>query len=134
MAAVIGLTFAQVGSRRAMLIGIYASIIGAAGIIGVLAGTLSVMIAGQAIAGVGFGASFTAALQLIFPLAAPHQRAGIVAAIYVVSYLAFGLPIVIEGQLVEPLGEIPAVVCYSALTILLALLSLITQARLARQA
>ena len=134
MAAVIGLAFAKIDSRRAMLIGIYASIIGAAGIIGgVFAGSLSVMIAGQTIAGIGFGASFTAALQLIFPLAAPHQRAGIVAAIYVVSYLAFGLPIVIEGQLVEPLGEIPAVVCYTALTILLAVVSLIAQARLDRR-
>ena len=135
VSAVIGLSFARVESRRAMSIGIYASIIGAAGIIGgVLAGSLAIMIIGQAIAGVGFGASFTAALRLIFPLAAAHQRAGVVAAIYVVSYLAFGLPIVIEGQLVEPLGEIPAVVCYTALAVLLALTSLIAQSRLSRRA
>ena len=134
-AAVIGLAFAGLASRRAMLIGIHASIIGAAGIIGgVLAGSLPVMIAGQAMAGIGFGASFTAALQLIFPLAAPHQRAGIVAAIYVVSYLAFGLPIVVEGQLVAPLGQIPAAVGYTTLTILLALASLNAQARLHRRA
>jgi hypothetical protein len=134
-AALIGLAFARVDSRRAMLIGIHASIIGAAGIIGgVLAGSLPVMIAGQAMAGIGFGASFTAALQLIFPLAAPHQRAGIVAAIYVVSYLAFGLPIVVEGQLVAPLGQIPAAVGYTTLTILLALASLNAQARLHRRA
>jgi MFS family permease len=135
VSAVIGLSFARVGSRRAMSIGIHASIIGAVGIIsGVFAGSLALMIIGQAIAGVGFGASFTAALRLIFPLAEPHQRAGAVAAIYVVSYLAFGLPIVIEGQLVEPLGEIPSVVCYTALTIILAFISLIAQARLKRRA
>lgn len=135
MAAGIGLVFAKVPSRRAMLIGIYASIVGAAGIIGgVFAGSLTIMILGQAVAGIGFGASFTAALQLLIPLVTSHQRAGIVASIYVVSYLAFGLPIVSEGQLVEPLGEIPAVVCYTALTILLALLSLVAQARLTRRA
>ena len=55
------------------------------------------MIVGQVIAGVGFGAAFTAALRLILPLAAEHQRAGVVAAIYVVSYVAFGVPIVIAG-------------------------------------
>lgn len=133
VSTIIGLAFARIDSRRAMTIGINASVIGAASIIGgVLAGSLPIMIVGQAVAGIGFGAAFTAALQLIFPLVAPHQRAGIVAAIYVVSYLAFGLPIVIEGQLVEPLGEIPAVVCYTALTILLALISLLAQARLKR--
>jgi MFS family permease len=134
VSAVIGLSFARVDPRRAMTIGIYASIVGAVGIIGgVFAGSLAIMIIGQAIAGVGFGASFTAALRLIFPLAPANQRAGVVAAIYVVSYVAFGLPIVIEGQLVGPLGEIPAVVCYTALTILLALVSLIAQARIKRR-
>jgi predicted MFS family arabinose efflux permease len=135
VSAVIGLSFARVDSRRAMTIGIYSSIVGALGIIGgVFAGSLVIMIIGQAIAGVGFGACFTAALRLLFPLAPAHQRAGVVAAIYVVSYVAFGLPIIIEGQLVAPLGQIPAVVCYTALTVLLALISLIAQARLKRRA
>jgi hypothetical protein len=134
ISAVIGLSFARVDSRRAMRIGIYASIIGAVSIIGgVFAGSLAIMIIGQAVAGVGFGASFTAALRLIFPLAEAHQRAGVVAAIYVVSYVAFGLPIVIEGQLVGVIGEIPAVVCYTALTVLLAVVSLIAQARISRR-
>jgi MFS family permease len=131
--AVIGLVFARVDSRRAMTIGIYASIIGAVGIIsGVYAGSLAIMILGQAIAGVGFGASFTAALRLIFPLAAEHQRAGVVGGIYLVSYVALGLPIVIEGQLTGPLGEIPAVSWYTGAAILLALISLIAQLRLKR--
>jgi MFS family permease len=135
VSAVIGLSFARVHPRRAMTIGIHASIVGALGIIGgVFAGSLTIMIIGQAIAGVGFGASFTAALRLIFPLAAAHQRAGVVAGIYVVSYTAFGVPIVIEGRLVGPLGEVPAVVCYTALTVLLALVSLIAQTRIGRRA
>lgn len=135
VSTVIGLAFAKVPSRRAMVIGVYASIVGAAAIIGgVFAGSLAIMIVGQAISGIGFGSSFTAALQLLIPLVQPHERAGIVAAIYVVSYTAFGLPIVIEGQLVVALGEIPAVVYYTGLTILLALISLIAQARIKRQA
>jgi hypothetical protein len=134
VSVVVGLSFARVNPRRAMTIGIYASIVGAIGIIGgVFAGSLANMISGQAIAGVGFGASFCAALRLIFPLAAAHQRAGVVAGIYVVSYAAFGVPIVIEGQLVGPLGEVPAVVCYTALTVLLALISLIAQTHIKRR-
>jgi len=128
VATVVGLLFARVPSDRAMSIGIHASILGAVGIIGgVFAGSLALMIVGQAIAGIGFGAAFTAALQLLIPLVAAHERAGIVAAVYVVAYTAFGLPIVIEGQLVGPLGEIPAVVGYTALTILLALVSLVAR-------
>jgi MFS family permease len=135
VSAIIGLSFAKVDPRRAMSIGIYSSVVGAAGIIGgVLAGSLAVMFIGQAIAGIAFGAAFTAALRLLFPLAAPHQRAGVVAAIYVVSYLAFGIPIVIEGQLVGPIGEIPAVASYTALTILLAVISLIAQLLIRRNA
>jgi len=135
VSTVVGLSFARVGPRRAMTIGIWASIVGAVGIIGgVFAGSLTIMIIGQAVAGVGFGASFSAALRLVFPLAAAHERAGVVAGIYVVSYVAFGVPIVIEGQLVGPLGEVPAVVCYTALTVFLALISLIAQTRIERRA
>ena len=108
--AVVGLAFAKFDPRRAMTIGIYASIVGPVGIvIGASAGSLAIMFVGQAIAGVGFGASFTAALRLIFPLAPPHQRAGVVAVIYIVSYVAFGVPIVIAGLLTEPLGVVPTV-------------------------
>ncbi|GGN97476.1 MFS transporter [Microbispora bryophytorum] len=135
VSTVVGLSFARVDPRRAMTVGIYASVAGAVGIIGgVYAGSLTVMIIGQAVAGVGFGASFSAALRLVFPLAAAHQRAGVVAGIYVVSYVAFGVPIVIEGQLVGPLGEVPAVVCYTALTVLLALVSLVAQTRMRHRA
>jgi len=133
--AVIGLAFARVDPRRAMTIGIYASIVGAIGIIGgVFVGSLAIMIIGQAIAGVGFGASFTAGLRLIFPLAAAHQRAGVVAGIYVVSYIAFGLPVVIAGQLTNTLGLVPTVSWYTALTVLLTIISLIAQIRIKRSA
>lgn len=134
VAVVIGFAFVRLPSRKAMVIGIYASIIGSVAIIGgVFIGSLPLMIVGQAIAGVGFGSSFTAALQLLIPLVQPHHRAGIVAAIYVVSYAAFGIPIVIEGQLVAPLGEVPAIVCYTVLTIILAVISLIAQSRIQRR-
>ena len=90
------------------------------------------MILGQAIAGVAFGASFTAALRLIVPLVAANQRAGVVAGIYIVSYLAFGVPIVVAGQLTGALGPVPTVIWYSAVTIVLALISLAAHVRIER--
>jgi predicted MFS family arabinose efflux permease len=133
--AVTGVVFARVAPRRAMTAGIYASVAGAVGIAtGVLAGGLTVMIIGQVIAGVGFGAAFSASLRLIFPLAAAHQRAGVVAGIYVVAYVAFGLPVVIAGQLAAPLGLVPTVAWYAVLTVLLTLISLGAQRRIGRAA
>ena len=132
--ALIGVMFGRLDPRRSMTIGIYASIVGAIGIIGgVYAGSLAIMIVGQGVAGVGFGASFTASLRLIFPLAAAHQRAGVVASIYLVSYLAFGVPVIIAGQLASPVGLVPTVLWYSTVTVLLGLVSLRAQLKLGRQ-
>lgn len=128
VSVITGFALARVDMRRAMTIGIVAAIVGSAGIIGgVLTQSLLLMFLGQAIAGVAFGASFTAALRLILPHAAPAERAGVVAGIYVVSYTAFGVPIIVEGQLAGVVGQVPAVVGYALLTIVLAAISLIAQ-------
>ncbi len=129
--AVTGLAIARFEVRRSMTIGICASIAGAIGIAsGVAAGCLVLMFLALAVAGIGFGAAFTASLRAVFPLVGSHQRAGLVAGIYVVSYTAFGLPVVAVAQLAAILGDSPAVACYAILTVLLALLSLLAQARI----
>jgi MFS family permease len=134
VSVVIGLSFARVRPRTAMTIGIYASILGSIGIYaGASAGSLVTMFIGQAIAGLGFGAAFTASLGLIIPLVAAHQRAGVVAGIYVVSYLGLGVPVVVAGQLTDPLGVVPTVGWYSAVVVLLALFTLAAQQRLRTQ-
>ena len=53
--------------------------------------------AGALLAGSGFGASFQAAIRLVMPLAAPDERAGVLSIIYVVAYLAMGIPAVFAG-------------------------------------
>jgi MFS family permease len=134
VSVVIGLSFARVRPRTAMTIGIYASILGSIGIIsGASASSLVTMFIGQAIAGLGFGAAFTASLRLIIPLVAAHQRARVVAGIYVVSYLGLGVPVVLAGQLTDVLGVVPTVGWYSAVVVLLALFSLGAQQRLKRR-
>ncbi|WP_426507254.1 MFS transporter [Dactylosporangium sp. McL0621] len=134
VSVVVGLSFANVRARTAMTAGIIASIIGPVGIaVGAAAGSLATMFAGQAIAGLGFGAAFTAALGLIVPLADPDQRAGAVAGIYVVSYLGLGAPVVIAGALTNVLGVVATVGGYSAVVVLLALISLTAQRRLKRR-
>jgi MFS family permease len=134
VSVIIGLSFARVRPRTAMTIGIYASILGPIGIYaGASGGSLVTMFAGQAVAGLGFGAAFTAALGLVIPLVAAHQRAGVVAGVYVVSYLGLGVPVVLAGQLTDALGVVPTVGCYSAVVVVLALFSLAAQERLKRR-
>ncbi|GAA2073354.1 MFS transporter [Pseudolysinimonas kribbensis] len=133
VATLVALLLTRMSAGRATGIGIAASLIGSLGIVaGISADSLAIVLAGQAIAGLAFGASFSGAIRLILPLAPAHQRAAVVAAVYVVSYLAFGVPIVVEGVLATPFGTVPAVVGYTIVTILLTLVSLLAQLRLRR--
>lgn len=131
--AVVGLVSARLNGRRVVILGSWASIAGAITIAkGAAVGSLAVTFIGQAICGAAFGAAFTAALRLIIPLAAVHQRAAVAAAVYLVSYTAFGAPIIIAGRAADYLGLVPTVIWYSVITVLLAAISPSAQTRLSR--
>jgi hypothetical protein len=55
---------------------------------------------GTAIAGVGFGSGFQGGIRTVMPLPLPHERAGVLSVLYVVSYLGMGLPAVVAGVFV----------------------------------
>ena len=91
--------------------------------------------AGTAIAGAGFGGGFQGAIRSVIPLAAPHQRAGVLSVVYVISYLAMGLPAVIAGFLLVHEGDLLATaVQYGVAVMALAALALGGAVRTARQA
>ena len=77
------------------------------------------------IAGSGFGAGFLGALRSVVPLAFPHERAGLMSAFYVLSYLAFCLPSLLAGNLIRSVGLIATTDGYGAVLILLALGALV---------
>lgn len=60
-------------------------------------GSAVVFFAGAVLAGAGFGAGFQGAIRTVLPLAGPQERAGVLSALYIVSYLAMGLPAVVGG-------------------------------------
>jgi MFS family permease len=81
---------------------------------------------GSAVAGVGFGAGFQGAIRLVMPLTRPHERAGVLSLLYVVSYLGLGLPAVVAGVLVVHVGGLLATAReYGLAVIVLAGLALI---------
>jgi hypothetical protein len=45
----------------------------------------------------GFGAAFNGSIRSLVPLAAAHERAGLMSGFFVLSYLAFSLPAVAAG-------------------------------------
>ena len=87
-------------------------------------GLLWLFFVGTVIAGIGFGSSFLGALRLLLPLAHAHERAGLMSAFYVLSYLAFCVPALIAGLTIKRVGLIPTTNVYGAIVVLLALSAL----------
>ena len=77
------------------------------------------------VAGSGFGAGFLGAVRSVVPLALPHERAGLMSAFYVLSYLAFCLPALLAGNLTRSFGLIATTDGYGVVLIVLALGALI---------
>jgi predicted MFS family arabinose efflux permease len=91
--------------RIVMLTGIGALLVGVATtLVAISAASELVFLLGTAVAGIGFGAGFQGALRTVVPLAAADERAGVISVVFVVSYLALGLPSVIAGVLVVDSG------------------------------
>ncbi|MBV6826904.1 MFS transporter [Pseudomonas sp. PD9R] len=87
---------------------------------GVHSASLWLFFAGTLVAGCGFGAGFLGALRSLVPLALPHERAGLMSAFYVLSYLAFCLPALLAGNLTRIFGLLATTDGYGAVLIVLA--------------
>ena len=81
------------------------------------------------IAGSGFGAGFLGALRSVVPLALPHERAGLMSAFYVLSYLAFCLPSLLAGNLTRTFGLVATTDGYGAVLIILSVGALLALMR-----
>ncbi len=96
----------------------------AATLAGIVAGSVTIMLAGTALAGAGFGSGFLGVMRTALSEAAPAERAGLMASLLTVSYLAFGLPAMASGIAARSFGLVPTALGYGAGTILLALAGL----------
>jgi MFS family permease len=84
-------------------------------------GSAAAFLAGGAVAGAGVGTGFFAgAYRILTALASPGQRAGLVAAIWVVFYLAFSVPVVAAGVATTHFGLHQTAVVYCAALAVLA--------------
>jgi len=129
--AVSGATTVFVSQRRAshvvMRSGTVTLVVGVAVTLLALAQpSLGLFFLGTAIAGSGFGAAFQGVIRTTLPLAAPHERAGVLSVVYVIAYLAMGLPAVLGGvRVVYGGGVFTAAREYGSVVMLLAASALV---------
>jgi hypothetical protein len=120
-----------VAPRRVMAIGLVSLVFGT--VITLFAsamGSLPWFFVGTAVAGSGFGAAFHGALRFVLPTAEEHERSGVLSTVFVVCYLAFGLPAVAAGlRVTHGAGLLTTSREYGLAVIALAALALLGLAR-----
>ena len=122
--------FGRVAVPRALRGGAAGLVVGVGLIIvGVLTAQIALVWIGGLVEALAFGAAFGAIFRGIAPLAPEHQRAGTFAAVYVAAYLALGIPAVVAGQLIQPLGLLTVIVGWTVLIVALAAIGLLIQLR-----
>jgi MFS family permease len=87
---------------------------------GVAGRTSVLLLAGTAVAGLGSTPAFMGAYGTIVAVARPNERAGLVAAIFTVGYLAFSLPAVIAGVATSHYGLHSTALVYAPVVAVLA--------------
>ena len=115
----------RVKSEKVMAIGASALILGVAAIAAAVALEIRwLFFAASVIGGIGFGAGFQGGLRSVLELLPPLQRGGTLSSLYLVSYMAFGVPPLVAGLLIPTLGLQNVVNGYAALVIVLSLVAL----------
>jgi MFS family permease len=109
--------------RRQLGLGIAALAVGVmVTVIAVAAGSAGVLIAGSVIAGAGFGGGFRGAVGLVLPTATDQERSGLLSLLYIISYLGFGVPVILAGVVVVRTGSLTGTTLgYAAVLLVLAL-------------
>lgn len=97
-------------------------------ILAIALGSVAILVVGTVVSGAGFGMAFAGAVGLVIPHARVHERGELFSAIYVVNYIAFGVPAIGAGLLIAPLGLAAAVIVYAAAVVAVAVVGVAVQA------
>ncbi|WP_285591274.1 MFS transporter [Herbidospora sp. NBRC 101105] len=121
--AVASVVTTGVPARRLRLYGAALTALGAVLFAGtVAAGALPLLWAAAVTGGAGIGASFAGTTRGLVPEVRPHERAGLFAAVYLVGYLAMGVPAIVAGQLAGVVGVPSTAVGFGIVIALVALI------------
>jgi hypothetical protein len=105
VAAAATVAFRGLTPRTAMLAGCLVLLAGLAVTFAAIATTTAAaFLAGTAVAGVGVGLALLGINRSLIPLAPPGQRAGLIAAIFIISFLGLSIPALIAGVATAHVG------------------------------
>jgi MFS family permease len=95
----------RIAPHRLSIVGGFAVIVGAFTVVAALStASMPLLWIGGVVGGAGFGSTFSGNIRLLTENIASHQRAGLFSAVYLVAYLAFGVPAILAGLFVATLG------------------------------
>ncbi|NGN93659.1 MFS transporter [Nocardioides sp. KC13] len=118
--AVAAYVFRNRSARATTLYGTAALAVGTVlSLLALLSGSSTAYLVAVVVAGTGFGTAFFGILRSIMPLLPAHERAEVFAVIFIVSYLAFGVPAVVAGLLTPEIGLAATTYIYGAVVVLL---------------
>jgi MFS family permease len=124
VASITVFVFRKMDTRRS---GILASIGLAVGALvmalGITDTLFPIYLVGTAITGYGIGLGFAGYIRLLVPTVGAEDRAALFSAMYVVSYLTFGIPIIAAGFLITAFGATPVILIYVGATFIVSVLA-----------
>jgi MFS family permease len=113
--SITAIAVARTAPRTCMAGGCLVLLAGSGLTFGGVAGSVPVLfLVGTAVAGIGYGPAWTGTYRLLVSDVAPGDRAGLVAAIFIVAYLSFSVPVVIAGLASQHFGIRDTALVYSA--------------------
>lgn len=103
------------GQRSGMLL----VVVAAAGLtMAIAVSNAVVFVVAGVVGGVGMGAAMSSSMRAVMPEAAPHERAGLLALVYAISYSGAAVPSLIAGQLARTLTLVDITIGYGLLAVL----------------
>jgi len=89
--------------------------------------SMALFVVASIVSGSGFGPGFLGSLRAVSQLAEPDERAALLSAVYVVSYLAFSVPAVVAGFAITHVGLRDTSFGYGGFVALIAVATLVTE-------
>lgn len=130
-ASAVGQTLSlRVDTRGALLSGTSVLILGS-GLLGTAIGTksLALLVAGGAVAGLGQGLSFRAALGAVTSATPPQERGKVASSFFAVCYVGISLPVVAIGAASDAFGLVRTGEVFGAIIAAVSLMALVALAR-----
>jgi MFS family permease len=130
----VALALSKMKPQRLVFAGGAAIVVGIALFIASIAATsLPLLWIGAIVGGAGLGGAFTGTIRSLVPLVGAPERAGLFSAVYLVSYITFGVPVILAGLFLSTIGITAIALIFGVVTFVAAAMGVVTQLATARR-